>query len=57
MEGGMVAHRSRQNLKLDDTTGMAALLEKQAQDGVGLFVEHQILLAVFEDAPKPPQPE
>jgi hypothetical protein len=53
-EGGMVAHRSRQNLKLEDTTGMAALLEKQSQEGVSLFVDLQVLLAKFEDDQEPP---
>jgi hypothetical protein len=48
-EGGMVAHRSRQNLKLEDMTGMAAFLEKQSQEGVSLFADLQVLLAKFED--------
>ncbi|MGY4463108.1 hypothetical protein [Bradyrhizobium sp. LB13.1] len=51
-EGGMVAHRSRQNLKLEDTTGMAALLEQQSQDGVGTFAYLQDLLSRFLAGPK-----
>jgi hypothetical protein len=48
-EGGVVAHRSRQNLKQEDTIGMAALLEKLSQEGSNLFVDLQFLLAKFED--------
>lgn len=46
-DGGWVSHRSRQNLKLENSTGMAALLEKQAQDGVGTFIDLQDLLSRF----------
>lgn len=48
-DGGWVAHRSRQNLKLENTTGMAALLEKQAQEGIDTFVGLQDLLSRFLD--------
>jgi hypothetical protein len=54
IDGGVVAHRSRQNLKLEDTTGMAALLEKQAQEGIGTFAYLQGLLAKFEDDQETP---
>jgi hypothetical protein len=51
-DGGWVSHRSRQNLKLENTFGMAALQEKQAQDGVGTFIGLQDLLSrfLYEDA-------
>jgi hypothetical protein len=49
VDGGTVAHRSRQNLKLEDTSGMATFLEKQSQEGRALFVDLQVLLAKFED--------
>lgn len=55
-DGGWVSHRSRQNLKLENSTGMAALLEKQAQDGVGTFIDLQDLLSRFfqEETAAPP---
>lgn len=48
-DGGMVAHRSRQNLKQEGSIGMAVLLEKQSLEGVSLFISLQKLLAKFED--------
>lgn len=54
MEGGAVVHRSRQNLKSGHTIEMAALLEKQAQDGVSLFISLYELMAKFDDVQETP---
>jgi hypothetical protein len=47
--GGTVAHKSRQTLRQQDTTGMAELLEKQTKAAVGVFVDLQVLLSKCED--------
>jgi hypothetical protein len=49
-DGGMVAHRSRQTLWTEDTTGMAKLLQHQAEEGRQIFVELEILLGTGVDS-------
>jgi hypothetical protein len=51
-DGGMVAHVSRRTLAIEDTTGMAKLLEEKTNEASAVFIKLQLLLTKFREQMK-----